>query len=55
MTARFVEKKTPNNLETHTPKSVIWRIILRDFWGIILRVRADGWSYPGASEGSKIL
>jgi hypothetical protein len=20
MTARFVEKKTPNNLETHTPK-----------------------------------
>jgi MerR family mercuric resistance operon transcriptional regulator len=38
-----------------SPKSVIWRIILRDFWGIILRVRADGWSYPGASEASKIL
>jgi Hg(II)-responsive transcriptional regulator len=24
-------------------------------WGIILRVCADGWSYPGASEASKIL
>jgi MerR family transcriptional regulator, mercuric resistance operon regulatory protein len=34
---------------------VILGIILRDFWGIILRVRADGWSYPGASEASKIL
>jgi hypothetical protein len=25
-------------------RCVIWGIILRDFWGIILRVRADGWS-----------
>src|SRR5258708_12633849 len=25
------------------------------FLGIILRVRADGWSYPGASEASKIF
>jgi len=37
------------HLETHRwgRKSVIL--------GIILRVRADGWSYPGASEASKIL
>src|SRR5260370_37866342 len=45
------------HLETHRwgRKSVILGIILRDFLGIILRVRADGWSYPGASEASKIL
>lgn len=47
-----VERKTPSNLETH---NVILGIILRDFFGISLRVRADGWSYPGASEASKIL
>src|SRR5262249_13015023 len=40
-----VEKFASNNLESC--KNVIW--------GIILRVRADGWSYPGASEASKIL
>jgi hypothetical protein len=29
---------------------VIWEINLRDSLFDILRVRADGWSYPGASE-----
>jgi hypothetical protein len=37
MTPNSVGKKAPNNLETHT--SVIWEIILRAFWGAILRVR----------------
>jgi hypothetical protein len=34
---------------------VSWEINLRDSLFDILRVRADGWSYPGASEASKIL
>jgi hypothetical protein len=32
-----------------------WEINLRDSLFDILRVRADGWSYPGAPEASKIL
>jgi hypothetical protein len=35
----IVEISASNNLETHK-LAVIWRIILRDFWCDILRVRA---------------